>query len=262
MQDKRRIIAGNWKMFKTAKEAVTLVQELEDRIDALGQTDDGLVNGCEIIVCPPFTALKSIYTVLWQDKPPIMLGAQNMFWEDEGAYTGEISPLMLKDLECAYVIIGHSERRMYFAETDETVNKKVRAALRHNMTPIMCCGESLEQREAGQAHSFVESQIIGGTEGLSADDMKNFVVAYEPIWAIGTGKTALPEDAEDIIKHIRGVLTSKFGDMANAVPILYGGSVKGGNIAQFMDQPNINGALVGGASLKADDFIDIVRNAK
>ncbi len=261
MGDKRRIIAGNWKMYKTAKEAVFLVQDLEDQLDDLPQDDRGY-DGVEVIVCPPFTDLKSIYTVFGQDKPAMKLGAQNMFWEDEGAYTGEVSPLMLKDLECDYVILGHSERRMYFGETDESVNKKVKAAIRHRIMPIMCCGESLEQREAGETNSFIESQILGGTEGLDAEDMKGFVVAYEPIWAIGTGKTALPEDANDVIRHIRAVLASRFGtDVAQNVPILYGGSVKAGNIADFMAESDINGALVGGASLEAESFAGIVKNA-
>ena len=186
-----------------------------------------------------------------------------MHWEDEGAYTGEVSPVMLNDLECEYVIIGHSVRRMYFGETDQTVNKKVKAALVHGITPIMCCGESLEQRESGQAEAFIGSQILGGTEGLSENDMKDFVIAYEPIWAIGTGKTALPEDANSIIAHIRKVLASRFNEViAKAVPVLYGGSVKGGNIAEFMAEPDINGALVGGASLEAESFASIVRNAR
>lgn len=257
MQDKRRIIAGNWKMYKTSKEAVSLVQGLEDKLEEIDS------EGVEIIVCPPFTALKSIYTVLWQDKPPIKLGAQNMFWEDEGAYTGEVSPLMLKDLECEFVIIGHSERRQYFGETDGTVNKKVKAALNHRITPIMCCGESLEQRDAGETKSFIESQILGGTEGISEDDMKSFIIAYEPIWAIGTGKTALPADANATAKHIRAVLASKYSeDVVKAIPILYGGSVKPGNIADFMAESDINGALVGGASLDADNFAGIIKNAK
>jgi len=262
MQDKRRIIAGNWKMYKTPKEAVYLVQELEDKLENMNREDD-TIEGVEVIVCPPATDLKSVYTVLWQDKPAIKLGAQNMHWEDEGAYTGETSPLMLKDLECDYVIIGHSERRMYFNETDEMVNKKVKAALNHDMTPIMCCGESLEQREAGETQAFIELEILGGVEGLTADDMGNFIIAYEPIWAIGTGKTALPEDANDVIRHIRAVLASRFGaETAQQVPILYGGSVKPGNIADFMAEPEINGALVGGASLDADSFAGIIANAK
>ncbi|MEW5706553.1 MAG: triose-phosphate isomerase [Actinomycetota bacterium] len=259
MQDKRRIIAGNWKMYKTPKEAVGLVQALEDRLEMIA--DD--ISDIEIIVCPPFTDLKSIYTVLWQDKPPIKLGAQNMHWEDEGAYTGEISPLMLKDLECEFVILGHSERRQYFGETDDMVNKKVKAALKHRITPIMCCGESLAQREAGETQSFIQSQVLGGIDGLTADDMKSFMIAYEPIWAIGTGKTAHPKDANDIIGYIRSVLASKFGDeIAKGVPILYGGSVKAGNIADFMAEPEINGALVGGASLDADSFAGIIKNAR
>jgi triosephosphate isomerase len=262
MRDKRRIIAGNWKMYKTAKEAVHLVQGLEDELDNIAGEGLGL-GEVEIIVCPPFTALKSIYTVLGQDKPPIKLGAQDMFWENEGAYTGEVSPLMLKDLECEFVIIGHSERRQYFGETDETVNKKVKAALAHDITPIMCCGESLAQREAGETETFVQSQILGGTEGLSERDMKNFIIAYEPIWAIGTGRTALPEDANDVVRHIRAVLASKFGtEVAREVPILYGGSVNAGNIAEFMAEPEINGALVGGASLDAASFANIIRNAR
>ncbi|MBE0448048.1 MAG: triose-phosphate isomerase [Actinobacteria bacterium] len=260
MRDKRRIIAGNWKMYKTAKEAVYLVQELEDKLEGMATSHLGAI---EVIICPPFTALKSIYTVLWQDKPPIKLGAQDMFWEDEGAYTGEVSPVMLRDLECEFVIIGHSERRQYFCETDETVNKKVKVALKHGITPIMCCGESLKQREAGETEEFIQTQIIGGTEGLTERDMKNFIIAYEPIWAIGTGKTALPEDANDVIRHIRAVLASRFStDVAGEIPILYGGSVNAGNIADFMAEPEINGALVGGASLEADSFANIIRNAR
>ncbi|HEY3374378.1 MAG TPA: triose-phosphate isomerase [Candidatus Aquicultor sp.] len=262
MQGKRRIIAGNWKMYKTPREAVELVQALEDKLDGMDVFND-MVSGVEVIVCPPSTDLKSVYTVFWQDKPPIKLGAQNMFWEEEGAYTGEISPLMLKDLDCKYVIIGHSERRMYFGETDETVNKKVKSALAHDITPIMCCGESLQQRQAGQANSFIGSQINGGTDGLTAEDMQDVIIAYEPIWAIGTGKTALPDDAESIINTIRKTLAAKFGDdVAAMVPVLYGGSVKPGNIADFMAQPGINGALVGGASLDAESFAGIIKNAK
>ena len=170
---------------------------------------------------------------------------------------------MLKDLECSHVIIGHSERRQYFGEIDETVNNKVKTALKHKIIPIMCCGETLEQREAGQTQDFIQSQILGGTEGLTADDMKTFVVAYEPIWAIGTGKTASADDANDVIRHVRAVLATRFGtDVAKDIPILYGGSVKGSNIAELMAQPEINGALVGGASLDASSFADIVKNAR
>ncbi|MCL4499524.1 MAG: triose-phosphate isomerase [Chloroflexi bacterium] len=250
---RKPFIAANWKMFKTSKEAVGFVQDIEELVEGVD---------AEIVICPPFTALKSISTVMWQDKPNYKLGAQNMFWEEEGAFTGEVSPRMLNDLGVDYVIVGHSERRQYFGETDETVNKKVKAALAHGIVPIVCCGESLEQREAGNADRWVGAQIAGGLEGLAVRDIERLVVAYEPIWAIGTGRNALPEDADAMGIHIRNVIGRAFGDgMAGLVPILYGGSVKPENMSEFMKEEHVDGALVGGASLKVDSFAEICRKA-
>lgn len=246
---KKPFIAANWKMYKTTKEAVDFAQDIEELIEAID---------AEIVICPSLTALRSVSTIIWQDKPNYKLGAQNVFWEVEGAYTGEVSPVMLKDLGVEYVIIGHSERRQYFAETDETVNKKVKAALAHDLLPILCCGESLEQREAGDAERWVGGQISAALAGIGKEDIERIVIAYEPIWAIGTGKTALPEDANAMSSHIRGVVAGIFGEeLAKKVPILYGGSVKPENIADFMREEHVDGALVGGASLKPDSFAAI-----
>lgn len=246
------LIAGNWKMFKTSGEAVVLVQELVKHIYK--------VRDVEVAVCPPFTALKSVSTVIELDKLPIKLGAQNVYWEEDGAFTGEVAPRMLAELAVDYVIIGHSERRQFFGETDETVKKKVTAVIEHKMRPIMCVGESLEQREAGDTNSFVREQVIKGLEGLTNDQVGDLVIAYEPIWAIGTGRSATPEMAEDVCRHIRAVLGSLFTPARGVeLRILYGGSVKPENIKLFMQEPNIDGALVGGASLDAIGFADIVK---
>ena len=246
------IIAGNWKMHKTIAEAVLLARQVREAVAD--------VEGVDIVLCTPFTALNAVEDVIIDSN--VELGAQNMHFEDQGAFTGEISPLMLKGW-CDYVIIGHSERRQYFAETDEGVNKKIKAALAHHINPIMCCGESLEQNEAGETVSFVGGQVKAGFEGLSADDAVKVVVAYEPIWAIGTGKTAQSEDANAIIKEaIRDVLAGIYGDdVAQQIRIQYGGSVNPGNVEALMSQPDIDGALVGGASLKADSFEALVRGA-
>ncbi|MCL2332946.1 MAG: triose-phosphate isomerase [Actinomycetia bacterium] len=252
---RKKMVAGNWKMYKTAGEAAILVQNLEDvALECAGDA--------ETVVAPPFTALHSVSTVLQLDKTPIKLAAQDMFWEEEGAYTGEIAPRMLSDLGVNYVIVGHSERREYFGETDEIVNRKARAVFAHGMTPILCCGETLETREAGQTKDFIATQIKNGLEGIDTMDALNLVIAYEPIWAIGTGKTATPEMAEEVCAHIRALVAEVFDDVvAPRVRILYGGSVKPENAAQFFAQEDIDGALVGGAALTAEAFGPIIKAA-
>ncbi len=245
-------IAGNWKMHKTVAEGVELAAALK--------TSLADVSSMELAVCPPATAVAAVADVLRGSN--IGVGTQNMYWEDQGAYTGEISPLMVKEL-AQYVIIGHSERRQYFGETDETVNRKLKAALHHGLTPIVCVGESLEQNEAGETVPFVGSQIRGAFADISAEEARQVVLAYEPIWAIGTGRTATPEDANGIIKAaIRDVLTDLYDEeTAQAIRVQYGGSVKPHNMAAFIVMPEIDGALVGGASLQAEAFTAIVRNA-
>ena len=244
------IIAGNWKMYKTVEESVALVKAMRPALEAIG--------GIETVVCPPFLSLPHVAEALRGST--IGVGAQDMFWKDEGAYTGEVSPLMLKPF-CRYVILGHSERRQYFGETDETVNLKVKAALAHGLIPIVCVGENLAQNEAGQTQEVVEAQVRGALAGLTAEQAAGIVIAYEPVWAIGTGKPATGEGANATIKTaVRGTVARLFGEsVADRVRVQYGGSVKPGNIAEFMSQPDIDGALVGGASLKAEDFVAIVR---
>lgn len=249
---RKSIIAGNWKLNNTCKEAVELVIELNRE---LGETTD-----VDVVVCPPFTALRDVADVLVDSK--IGLGAQNLYWEDAGAFTGEISAPMIKEAGAQYVIIGHSERRQFFGETDETVNKKIRAALNHGLTPIVCVGEMLEEREAGKTNDVIKKQFTGSFAGLTAEEMKKLVIAYEPVWAIGTGKTATKEQAQEVHQFIRGLLTAAHGDaIAQALRIQYGGSVKADNIADLIAQPDIDGALVGGASLKSDSFTQIVKNS-
>jgi len=244
---RRLLIAGNW-MHKTVQEAVSLVRELKDLVSN--------VNDRDILICPPFTALYSVREEL--EGSNISLGAQNMFYEEKGAFTGEISPLMLKDVGCSYVILGHSERRHIFGETDELINKKVTSAVNHGLIPILCVGETLQDREEGKTKDVVGRQVREGLKGLAEDS--EFVVAYEPVWAIGTGKTATPELAEEVHSFIREVLAEMFGkEKADSVRILYGGSVKPENAAGLLKQPNIDGSLVGGASLKADSFAKIVK---
>jgi triosephosphate isomerase len=236
-------------MNKTVDEALQLVEDMLDDLDAM--------EGIEKVICPPFVALYPIAVELLEDTD-IMLGAQNMYWEEQGAYTGEISPLMLREV-CDYVIIGHSERRTLFGETDEDVNKKVKAAFKHDMTPIIAVGENLAQNEAGQAQEVVERQVRAAFAGISKNDAASVVVAYEPIWAIGTGKAANGQYANEISALIRRVLTDLYDEpTAQVIRIQYGGSVNPKNIAEFLSQPEIDGALVGGASLKADDFVQIV----
>ncbi|SDF59258.1 triose-phosphate isomerase [Sporomusa acidovorans] len=247
---RKPIIAGNWKMHKTAGEGAKLVQEL----NALTRT----VTAVEIVVCPPFTALTAVAAAVAGTN--IGLGAQNMHWEDKGAFTGEIAPGMLKDIGCTHVIIGHSERRQYFAETDQTVNKKLKAAFTAGLKPIMCVGETLAEREAKATEQVVGAQVKGALEGLNAEQVAGLVIAYEPVWAIGTGRTASAEDANAVCAFIRRTVGELFGSAsAESVRIQYGGSVKPDNVAELMAKPDIDGALVGGASLEADSFSKLVK---
>ncbi len=245
-------IAGNWKMNKTIPDAVDLVKALREESTELEEA--------ELVVIPPFTALSEVKKEI--EGSSIRLGAQNMFWEDEGAYTGEVSPGMLKDAGCQYVVIGHSERRQYFGETDETVNKKIKAALAHELLPIMCIGESIEEREKGETINKVETQITEGLKGFSEEEFSRIIIAYEPIWAIGTGLTATPEQAEEVHRFIREKLIERYGnEKASYAIILYGGSVKPDNTFSLLTEKDINGALVGGASLEADSFIQIAKES-
>ncbi len=249
---RKPFIAGNWKMNKTVAEGVVLAAGLKESLAG--------VTGMELAVCPTATVLSAVRDVLAGSN--IGVGAQNMYWEDSGAFTGEISPSMVKEL-AQYVILGHSERRQFFGETDETVNCKLKTALAHGLTPIVCIGESLEQNRAGETVAFVGAQIRGAFEGISTTDAVKVVLAYEPIWAIGTGLTATPQDADCIIQAaIRDVLVELYdAAVAEAIRVQYGGSVKAENMAEFIVMPNIDGALVGGASLKVDSFTGIVKNA-
>jgi len=244
------IVAGNWKMYKTIAEAAELTRGVRQAVADL--------KGIEVVLCPPFTALAAVREAIGPAK--IGLGAQNMYFEEQGAFTGEVSPLMLAEL-CQYVILGHSERRQYFGETDGGVNKKAKAALAHNLTPIICVGENLDQNRAGETVAFVGGQVRAAFAGISAQDAARIIIAYEPIWAIGTGVAAVPAYVNTIIAaSIRGVLTELYGQaVAQAVRVQYGGSVKPDNMADFAAQPEIDGALVGGASLKADGFATIVK---
>lgn len=239
-------------MHKTIAEAVQLAREVREAVAGIEQV--------EVVLCPPFTALNAVGDIIANTK--IGLGAQNMYFEEQGAFTGEVSPLMLQGL-CDYVILGHSERRQFFGETNEGVNKKAKAALAHDLLPIVCVGENLAQNEAGETVPFVGEQVRAAFAGLPATDAAKVVVAYEPIWAIGTGKNANPEDANRIIaESIRGVLAGLYNDaVAEQIRIQYGGSVKPDNIEAFMAQPHVDGALVGGASLKTDSFVPLVRGA-
>lgn len=246
---RKNIIAGNWKMNKTLAEATQFVDAVVGKIPA----DDK----AEAIVCAPFPYLATL--VEKTKGTNLKVSAQNMHFEDNGAYTGEVSPVMLKDLGVTHVVLGHSERREYFAETDETVNKKAHAAFNHGLTPIVCVGETLEQREANQTMSLVETQVKKGLAGLSNDQVAKTIIAYEPVWAIGTGKTASSEDANEVCAHIRNVVKSITDEAtAEAVIIQYGGSVKPSNVDELLAQSDIDGALVGGASLEADSFLQLV----
>ena len=251
---RRPLISGNWKMHLNHFEAIGLVQKLSY---ALGDADHAAV---DVVVHPPFTDLRSVQTVLDIDDIPIALGAQDCHHEDAGAFTGEVSPVMLAKLQVRYVIVGHSERRALFGETDESVNRKVRAVLRHGMTPILAVGETLAQREAGETSDVVLAQVTAGTAGLSREQAGGIVIAYEPVWAIGTGRVAGPGDAQEVCADIRRRIGESFGAAAaDGVRIQYGGSVKPASAPALMAEPDIDGALVGGASLDADDFARIVQ---
>jgi triosephosphate isomerase len=250
---RKNLIAGNWKMHATHLETIQMVQKLSYRLDP---SDHQRV---DVVVCPPFTALRSAQTVIETDHLQIRLGAQNVYWEEKGAFTGEIAPGMLAALSVSYVIVGHSERRELFGDTNEDVNRKVKAVLAAGMTPILCCGETEEEREAGVTEDKVGSQVRAGLDGLTADQIAGLVVAYEPIWAIGTGRTASDDDAGAMATFVRETIADIAGDAAESTRILYGGSMNPGNVAGLMAKKDIDGGLVGGASLDPDTFASVVR---
>ena len=246
------IIAGNWKLNNTLRESIELVTLLKRDLSEVGDV--------EIVVCPVFSALTEVADTLYESN--IKVGAQNLYWEDSGAFTGEVSAPLIKDAGANYVIIGHSERRQFFSETNQTVNKKIKAALKHELTPIVCVGETLKEREGEQTFVVVEMQVRESLADLSEDEMKKIVIAYEPVWAIGTGKTATPAQAQEVHKFIRDLLKKIYSEeTARGITIQYGGSVKPENTRELILQPDIDGALVGGASLKADAFVKIVMNS-
>lgn len=248
---RKQIIAGNWKMHTDLAEATILVEGIKAAL-AEGEVSR------EVVVCPPFTGLSTVADLI--EDTDVRLGAQNMYFEPKGAFTGEVSPLMLTDVGCYYVILGHSERREYFSESDALINQKIKAAFQYDLIPILCVGESLAQREANETQSFIDSQLTAGLEGLTAEQVSQMVIAYEPIWAIGTGKTATAEQAGEVCTAIRAKVAALFdAATAEALRIQYGGSVKGSNAKEILSQPDIDGALVGGASLKADDFMAIIK---
>ena len=252
MKNKPPFVAGNWKMHMTTAEARALVT-------AIVKASLGLQEA-EVVVAPPFTALREVKKV--SEGSSVQLAAQNLFWEEKGAYTGEISAPMLLDAGCQYVIIGHSERRQYFGETDTAVNKKIKAALKYGLFPIVCVGESLEEREKGETMAKVSGQIDAGLDGIDADSFRRIIIAYEPIWAIGTGKTATPAQAEEVQAYIREKLAQKYGNnQADCAIIIYGGSVKPANSFALQSEKNIDGFLVGGASLEAESFAQIIKEA-
>jgi len=251
--NRKKVIAGNWKLFKTNSEAQQLANQIKIRSTDIKNTD--------IILCPPFTALTVVNEVV--KGTSIGLGAQNMYWEKSGAFTGEISAEMIKSTGAGYVVIGHSERRQYFAETDETVNLKIKAALNEGLKPIVCVGESLDERESGITAQVIEKQVNGALAGLNAKNMAEIIIAYEPVWAIGTGKTATPEQAQEVHAQTRSLINKQFGDeVSSNIRIQYGGSVKEENAEILLGQPDIDGALVGGACLKAETFLPIIQIAE
>ena len=244
---RKPIIAGNWKMHKTIAEAIAFIDEVKNEVKN---------DNVETVICAPFTLLKDLKEATKGTN--IKIAAQNMHYADQGAFTGEVNAAMLKEIGMDYVLVGHSERREYFNETDETCNKKVLKALETGINPILCCGETLEQRESEETKNVCKVQVEKALENVSKEDISKVVVAYEPIWAIGTGKTATSEDANDVIKYIREVLAGLYGELANEVRIQYGGSVKPANVSEIMSQSDIDGALVGGASLAPNDFTQLV----
>lgn len=251
---RKTIIAGNWKLYKTIKESIELANGLKREFFKLDFSQ------VEVVLCPVFTALSEVAEVL--NETDIGLGAQDVYWQEEGAFTGEVSSTMLKDAGCQYVIIGHSERRQFFGETNETVNKKIKASLKHGLTPIICVGENLQEREANNTFKVLENHIKGSLADISGQDIVKTVIAYEPVWAIGTGKTATPAQAQEAHEFIRGLLKKMYGqETADSLRIQYGGSVKPENITELISKPDVDGALVGGASLGVDTFNAIVTKA-
>ncbi|MDR2191294.1 MAG: triose-phosphate isomerase [Endomicrobium sp.] len=246
------LMAGNWKMNKTVGEAVAALKALKPLVAD--------VKDVEVLICPVFTSLYAVSREI--ENSEIKLGAQNLFWEAKGAFTGEVSPSMVKDAGCSYVIIGHSERRQYFGETDETVNKKTKAAFGAGLIPIVCVGETLKEREENITFKVIEKQIRDGLSGLSGEQASSLVIAYEPVWAIGTGKTATPDQAQEVHAFIRKLYAEIYKEAAESVRILYGGSVNPKNVSDLMKQPDIDGGLVGGASLEADSFSQLVKYLK
>lgn len=250
---RRKVIAGNWKMNNNLAESQNLISKL---ITGLSSQK----TNCEVIICPPFTSLSESSTLI--KDTVIKLGAQNMYFEENGAFTGEVSASMLKSVGCEYVILGHSERRAIFGETDELINKKIKKALLSNLKPIFCVGETLEEREYGITKDVVKRQVTGGLKDITVDELEKIIIAYEPVWAIGTGKTATPAQAEEVHAFIRELVTGLYNkSAADNLIIQYGGSVKPDNAAELLSQPDIDGALVGGACLKADSFISIIKAA-
>lgn len=248
MKSRKPLIAGNWKMFKTCPEAVETARQLVKLIPD---------NTVDVMIAPPFTSLMAVSDVM--KGTCVALGAQNLFWEPEGAYTGEISSAMLVSAGCSYVIIGHSERRQYFGETDITVNKKIKTAIKDNLIPVVCVGESEKERESNDTFSVLDKQVTKGLKNLVLSDLETLIIAYEPVWAIGTGKTATSKQAQEIHQYLRSLIEKNFGNnLAESVRILYGGSVKPDNIKELMLMPDVDGALVGGASLNAETFSKIV----
>lgn len=249
---RKKIIAGNWKMNNDLNESQSLVSGI---ISGLGNDDK-----CEVIVCPPFTSLNEVHSLV--KNSPVKLGAQNMFFEESGAYTGEVSANMLKSVGCEYVILGHSERRTIFGESDEWINNKIRKAIESGLKVIFCIGETLAQREEGETDSVVKNQIINGLQNITSENLKTITIAYEPIWAIGTGKTASPEQAQEVHEFIRNLIEEIYSkESAENLIIQYGGSVKPDNAASLLSQPDIDGALVGGACLKTASFLSIIASA-
>ncbi len=250
---RKPIIAGNWKMNKNVTEALELVKDLRFRLAD--------VSDVEIVVCPPFTSIYQVYQFLKGSN--IKVGAQNCYFENKGAFTGEVSPSMLREAGCTYVILGHSERRQIFKESDELINRKIRAVLNEDMLPILCCGETLEEREKNVTSEVIKKQLTGGLKGFIEDEMLKMVIAYEPVWAIGTGKTASKEQAQEVHKFIRDLIAKLYSQKtADAVRIQYGGSVKPDNVSILMSEADIDGALVGGAALEAESFVKLVKFEK
>jgi triosephosphate isomerase (TIM) len=250
---RKKVIAGNWKMNNDINGTVNLISEMKKELSGKNVNAD-------VIVCPPFTNLETTFALVKDSS--IKLGAQNMHFEENGAFTGEVSPSMLKSVGCEYVILGHSERRTIFGEGDQVINKKIKTAIKHGLKPIFCIGETLEEREKGVTFNIIETQVKNGLDGLNENDLVNLIIAYEPVWAIGTGKVATPQQAQDVHQFIRKLIVKMYSqNFASQLVIQYGGSVKADNAKELLSQPDIDGALVGGACLKADSFIKIIEAA-